>query len=312
MIISNPTVPSLERARGCLVGLAIGDAVGTTLEFCERDTYTHITDMPGGGPFDLEPGKWTDDTSMALCLADSLLEKNGFDPEDINRRFCRWWLEGENSSKDHCFDIGTTTSRALQNFMDSGNHWAGCDDPQSAGNGSIMRLAPIAIYFWRDDQQAKSAARLQSETTHRAAECLDACEYFASLLTESINGCSSKHVFRARQLNLSPSIARIAEGAFKHKDRDAISSKGYVVSTLEAALWAVYNSETFEEAILLAANLGNDADTVAAVVGQLAGALAGMGAIPEHWFEKLYRGAHIQSLATRLYSADQQALKLSS
>ena len=141
-----------DRFRGCLLGLAVGDAVGTTLEFCRRGTFTPINDMVGGGHFNLQPGEWTDDTSMALCLATSLVEKNGFDAEDQMQRYCRWEGEGYLSSNGQCFDIGNATASALHRYQRNGNPLAGSDDPRSAGNGSIMRLAPVPMFFFPDEE----------------------------------------------------------------------------------------------------------------------------------------------------------------
>ena len=139
-----------DRFRGCLLGLAVGDAVGTTLEFKAPGSFKPIHDMVGGGPFRLKPGEWTDDTSMALCLATSLLEKNGFDPKDQMDRYCRWWKEGYLSSNGRCFDIGNTVSAALALYGQTGDPIAGSTNPQSAGNGSIMRLAPVPMFYYPD------------------------------------------------------------------------------------------------------------------------------------------------------------------
>ena len=134
-----------DRYRGALLGLAVGDALGTTLEFKAPGTFKPITDLVGGGPFGLKPGQWTDDTSMALCLAESLIEKRGFDPKDQMDRYCRWWKEGYLSSTGTCFDIGITVKTALAHYLRSGEPFAGSTDPFTAGNGSLMRLAPVAI-----------------------------------------------------------------------------------------------------------------------------------------------------------------------
>ena len=138
----------LNRFRGCLVGLAVGDAIGTTVEFKERGSFAPVTDLVGGGPFNLKAGQWTDDTSMALCLAKSLLISKGFDANDLMSRFCRWWNEGYLSSTGECFDIGVTVSESLLSYTLSGNPFSGSTDPMSAGNGSIMRLAPIPMFFF--------------------------------------------------------------------------------------------------------------------------------------------------------------------
>ena len=296
------TVTEIERSIGCLVVLAVGDAVETTLEFTDRGTYQHTNDMVGGGPFNLKAGHWTDDTSMALCLADSLLAENRLNPTDLCERFVRWWQNGENSCTGYCFDIGNATTNASSKFNFTGNPLAGSDHHRSAGIGSLMRLAPVPIFYSCDSNKARQAARAQSETTHLALECLDACEFYALLLVEAINGYDVDFVLRARQLNLSPNISNIARGSIKGKNRDEIKSIDYVVHTLEAALWAVHNTDSFEEAILVAAKLGHDADTVAAVKGQLSGALKGVSGIPEHWLEKLARRSHIEHLARQLHT----------
>jgi ADP-ribosyl-[dinitrogen reductase] hydrolase len=145
-----------DRAIGALIGLVVGDAVGTTLEFTSRDTYARLTDMIGGGPFRLERGQWTDDTSMALCLAESLLANRRLDPLDLMRRFCRWRDGGENSCTGRCFDIGGTVSAALSHFERTGDPMAGSSDPNTAGNGSLMRLSPVVIFWARRTRDGRA------------------------------------------------------------------------------------------------------------------------------------------------------------
>jgi ADP-ribosyl-[dinitrogen reductase] hydrolase len=163
-----------DRYRGCLLGLAVGDAVGTALEFESRGTLEPLTDMVGGGPFGLQPGQWTDDTSMALCLADSLLACGGFSPFDQLRRYLRWWREGYRSSTGRCFDIGTTTMEALRRFAGLGREYCGSDDPQKAGNGSLMRLAPVPMFYACQPAEAVARAADSSRTTHAAPNAIDA------------------------------------------------------------------------------------------------------------------------------------------
>ena len=126
-----------ERFEGCLLGLAAGDALGTSVEFKPRGSFTALNDMVGGGPFRLAPGQWTDDTSLALCLATSLMEKGYFDPVDQMTRYVRWWREGYLSSTGRCFDIGNTTAGALNRFVQTGQPASGSTSPRAAGNGSI-------------------------------------------------------------------------------------------------------------------------------------------------------------------------------
>lgn len=292
-----------DRATGALLGLAIGDALGTTLEFTERDSQEPVSALVGGGPFGLQPGQWTDDTSMALALADSLLDREDLDPNDLMQRFVAWWRRGENSCTGTCFDIGATTRSALAHFEFDGDPMAGSTDPWSAGNGSLMRLAPVAIRWHRNPERARAAAREQSRTTHGAPAAVAACDYYADLLVEAIEGGSKEALLRPRRHDQDPSIKAVAEGSWKGQAREQIASSGYVVHTLEAALWAIDRADGFETALTTGVNMGGDADTVGAVTGQLAGALWGTGAIPLRWTECLAWGDHILDLADRLFEA---------
>ncbi len=290
-----------DRAIGALLGLAVGDAVGTTLEFTGRDTYRPLTDMVGGGPFGLSPGQWTDDTSMALCLADSLLACGTIDQKDLMNRFVRWLREGENSCTGRCFDIGNTVGSALAQFERDGNPVAGSTDPHSAGNGSLMRLAPVSIFWSNDRVAAAEAARAQSKTTHGAEAAIDACAYFSGILVDAIQGMPKEDLLRPRKIEGADEVVHVASGSWKGRSRKDIQSPGYVIHTLEAALWVVDNASDFKEAILLAANLGSDADTVAAVTGQLAGSIWGADEIPQSWKMRLAWRKHIENLGEQLF-----------
>lgn len=295
-----------DRVCGCLLGLAVGDALGTTLEFSRRDAHPPLTDMVGGGPFRLRPGEWTDDTSMALCLADSLLAGSTLDQRDLMERFVRWWRDGYNSHNGRCFDIGITTRQALQRFRESGDPVAGSTDPTTAGNGSIMRLAPVVLRWAGDPERAISAARAQSVTTHGAPAAIEGCALLAEILIEAIATGDRVAALRSRPAG-EASIAAIAAGSWRGKERSSIKSSGYVVDTLEAALWCVDRSTGFQDAVLRAANLGDDADTVAAVTGQIAGALWGRSAIPRHWLERLAWREEIGHKASRLWMLSREA-----
>ena len=297
---------AMDRCRGALLGLAVGDAVGTTLEFQTRGSFDPITDMIGGGPFHLKPGQWTDDTSMALCLAASLITCGGFDAQDQMERYVRWWRTGYFSSTGTCFDIGNTTAAALARFEQVGNPMSGSTDPLSAGNGSIMRLAPVPIFYRDDLARAVHFAGESSRTTHAAAECVDACKLFAALQVMAIRGASKEEILFGTKLPeelkpFEPSISSIARGSYRGKTAAEIRGSGYVVESLEAALWCFLTTESFEQAILASANLGDDADTTAAVCGQLAGAYYGATSIPEHWLRKLSLRAEIEELVIKLY-----------
>jgi ADP-ribosylglycohydrolase len=301
-----------DRYRGALLGLAVSDALGTTLEFKPPGTFVPITDMIGGGPFGLNPGEWTDDTSMALCLAESLVERRGFDAKDQMDRYCRWQEEGYLSSNGRCFDIGNTVSGALAKYRRTANPFSGPESPDTAGNGSLMRLAPIPLFFARDPKQAIHYAAQSSRTTHAAKTAIDACRYFTALIIGALQN-REKPELLTRYFNpvndtpfwdeqlLAPEIAAIAAGSFKSKEPPEIKGSGYVVESLEAALWAFYRSESFREGALLAVNLGDDADTTGAIYGQLAGAFYGAETILVEWKAKLAKRELIIDLADRLF-----------
>ena len=298
-----------SRYSGALLGLAVGDAVGTTLEFSTPGTFEPITDMVGGGPFNLKPGEWTDDTSMALCLAESILENGGSDPVDQMNRYVRWRDEGYLGSTGECFDIGVATSRALDAFKAWGEPYAGSIDPRTAGNGSLMRLAPIPMRWRTDLAQTAHYAALSSRTTHAAREAVDACRYFAVLIALALNGANKDQVLATNpdylgvfeNSPLSPAIAAIAEGSYQERKPPQIRGGGYVVHTLEAALWALATTDDFRSGLLQVVNLGEDADTTGAVYGQLAGAVYGIHAIPPTWLHKLVMRDVIEAFAGRLY-----------
>ncbi len=293
-----------DRGRGCLLGLAVGDAVGTAMEFSPRGSFAPLTDLVGGGPFRLAPGQWTDDTSMALCLGVSLAECGGFDPRDQMERYCRWREEGYLSSTGRCFDVGGTVAHALATFRATGQPFAGSRDPRSAGNGCIMRLAPIPLFYFPDETAIAQYARESSRTTHGAAECLDACQWLALAIARALAGRPKEEVLSGDPHSYdSAKIQAIRDGAWRGKSREQIRGSGYVVECLEAAVWCFASTESFPAAVLAAANLGDDADTTAAVCGQLAGAYYGASGIPAEWLGKLAMGEFIEQLADRLLAA---------
>ncbi len=293
-----------DRYRGCLLGLAVGDALGTTLEFMAPGTFQPIKqpwpgqtpDFVGGGPFRLKPGQWTDDTSMALCLAESLIE-HGFNPYDQMTRYVKWYRQGYMSCNGRCFDIGLTTRQSLEKFEYTGDPFSGTTDEQSAGNGSIMRLAPVVLYYFgRDITTVLQSASASSRTTHGAPAAVDACKYLAYLIYRALSGESKQSLLQPVELNVCAEIQQVIDGSWN----DSHNGTGYVVDSLASAVWAFANSTSFEEGCLMAVNLGNDADTTGAVFGQLAGAYYGEFGIPENWRYQLYAHEKIGQLARGL------------
>lgn len=285
----------ISKAKGSLLGLALGDALGTTLEFKTKDSYKPLTDMIGGGPFRLEAGQWTDDTSMALCLADSLLAMGRHNAEDQMQRYIRWRDLGENSVTGKFFDIGNTVSAAIDEYLDTKYANAGSQEAYTAGNGSLMRLAPVAIFYSPvknvELTELLDKARLSSIVTHAEQRAIEGCQIMAWLLYQIFAGEQNKaSLFKGLSVaftDVSVDMEKIVSGSFLHNSRAQIKGTGFVVDSLEAALWCFANSESFEPGALLAANLGDDADTTAAIFGQLAGAFYGIEQLPEHWLRKL-------------------------
>src|ERR1019366_6566722 len=239
-----------NRALGAFLGLAVGDAVGTTIEFESKPSYARLEDMVGGGPFDLKAGQWTDDTAMALALADSLLAQPQFDPADLMTRFVDWRQNGTYSCTGTCFDCGSTIGASLDRFKNTGDPIAGSTDARSAGNGALMRLSPIAIRYWSIRQKMAEVAAIQTRTTHGAPEAVEASVLFAEILADAISGAPRDQVLGPRSGAFSSKIEAIASGlSWRGLHRNKIYGSGYVVDCLNAALWAVSRTTNFCSAI---------------------------------------------------------------
>ena len=294
-----------------IFGMAVADAVGVPAEFKDRDELRRkpVTDMGGGGAHNQAAGTCSDDTSMALCLAFSLAEKGGIDADDIMKRFCDWYENGAYSPHGECFDIGMTVARALMRYMNSTPApECGGAGIQDNGNGSLMRIMPLVYYLiaengnhFNGNEEAMRRIDLVSSLTHRHPISRVACGIYIHiaarlLLGDAILGAVQRGVDTALHwysshdgyedgLNCWERIRDAA--AFKTLPENEIRSGGYVVDTLEAALWCLLNTENYRDCVLKAVNLGSDTDTVAAVVGGLAGIHYGLSGIPSDWMDGL-------------------------
>jgi ADP-ribosylglycohydrolase len=305
-----------DRQRGALFGLAVGDALGAAVEFQAPGTFREVTGYRSGGPHGLEAGQWTDDTSLALALADSIAQA-GWDLNDQATRYLQWWRNGVYSVNGRCFDIGNTTAAALDRFDRSGDATASGDPSERAsGNGSIMRLAPVPIAFahlFPDDIEALGQRCIESSLpTHASPQCLSSCAYMGLVLCGLMHGLERDEVLSptwsplaelARTHQLHPEVAKVSRGSFRQKRPPAISGSGYVVKSLEAALWAFHDATDFRDAVLRAVNLGDDADTTGAVCGQLAGACWGESGIPQPWRDGLARRDMIERAISGMVAA---------
>jgi ADP-ribosylglycohydrolase len=296
-----------DRQRGTLIGLAVGDALGAAVEFESPGTFPEVTGFRAGGPHGLDAGGWTDDTSMALALADSIAS-TGWDLNDQARRYVAWWRKGAYSVNGRCFDIGGTTWAGLNKFEQTGDARASGDTSDYAcGNGSIMRLAPVPIRFAEQFpdrlQELVALAAESSLPTHPHPRCTSACVYLTLVLCGLIHGRPREEVLRPdwealrrvrEMVTLHPDVAEVADGSYRRKRPPEIVGGGFVVHSLEAALWAFHDAQDFREAVLRAVNLGDDADTTGAVCGQLAGACWGETGIPAEWRVTLARSDMIE------------------
>ncbi|MGE3326182.1 MAG: ADP-ribosylglycohydrolase family protein [Acidimicrobiia bacterium] len=295
-----------DRAIGALVGLAVGDAVGTTLEFRSPGTFEPITDMVGGGPFNLPAGAWTDDTSMAMCLAESILDTGRLDPADQLRHYVAWWREGYWSSTGRCFDIGSTTSRALYCFETTGEVADAQPNENNASNGSLMRLAPVAIRWFPELFEAAERSGESSLTTHASSRAVDACRALGAMIAAFIYGSPVEEAFDqgfAFGAPRHPELKHVLLGSARDRQPPEIRGTGYAVEALEAAMWAVGGAADIRDAILRAVNHGDVADTTGAIAGQLAGARWGLSAIPAEWRDRIVGRTRIEAIAGRLFDA---------
>jgi ADP-ribosyl-[dinitrogen reductase] hydrolase len=289
-----------DRGLGAMLGLAIGDALGATLEYRTRDSREPVTDMVGGGPFRLKAGQWTDDTAMALALADSLARGNDLDEQDLMSRFAAWWRKGEYSCTGTCFDIGAPTVAALTRWQRTREDHCGATAAYWPGAESLVRIAPVALRLWRDRAKLRRVAARQSQTTHACPEAVEASVLGAELVADAIAGRPRSEVLRSRAGGVAEAIDEVAAGSWRGKARGDISASGYVARDLEAALWSVGRAADFRGAVLLAANLGQECNTTAAIAGQLAGALCGAALIPASWRGQVAWSDRLSTAAARL------------
>jgi ADP-ribosylglycohydrolase len=333
----------VKRIVGSLVGLAVGDALGASVEFRPRQYLVDhpIKDMESGGTWGLQAGQWTDDTSMALCLASSLIAQHDFNPYDQMVRYKRWYKKGFLSSTGKCFDIGTTTRSSIEEFCrrqtilkqqfriekdddidnlpmeqvrNVKNFNVYCGEPGQAGNGALMRLAPVPLFYFRQPDLAVNLAGESARLTHGDQKAVDACRYYAALIVAAVRGESKEELLNERfyekhqqwfgPQKLHDEILNVARGSYKKQGgyEEGIRGKNYIVNTLEAALWAFWSDRNrFEDGVLRAVNLGDDTDTTAAVYGQLAGACYGVSEIPPQWAQALYASNLIICISEWLY-----------
>ena len=223
---------------------------------------------------------------------------------DQMARYLNWWRWGYLSSTGECFDIGNTVRGALERFEMTGQPYSGSDHPRTAGNGSLMRLAPVVMHYYPNRGLVDRFSVESSRTTHGAQDAVESCRVMAEVLCRCLDGLEKAEIVAPVDLQLHSSAVRaVATGSYRIKRADEVRGSGYAVAALEAALWCFDRTADFEACILAAANLGEDADTTAAIAGQIAGAFYGAAGIPPAWLDLLHERAMIESLADRLLAA---------
>lgn len=280
---------NLDQAVGSMLGLAVGDALGCTLEFTKRTPNDTLhTEIIGGGEFDMAVGSYTDDTCMAMALANSLIEKKCFDPQSIMSEFTFWYRDGKYAPSGKCDDIGITTSNALQHWETNKLYpYAGRTEINSSGNGGVMRLAPVVIWNRNLYDNAIVDAVRQSMLTHSSENCVRYAQVLGAILWKG---------------KLEPDYIPGFQLCDLPPDNDWPDAGGDVMSAMKAAVWAVRGTSTFEDALIKAVNLGGDSDTVGAIAGQIAGRIYGASAFPKRWIDTLINEKEIRSLATQLFN----------
>lgn len=298
-----------DRYRGLLTGLALGDALGQPAVHRRPGTFTPFGDLIGGGPFELPRGAWSDETAMALCLAESLIEHGAVDASDQAERY-RWWQrDGHLSSTGQCIGISAATARALAHGQWSGNALAGSHDPSRPDKEPLARIGPAVALYLSDPVDAVEAAVTCARVTHQAPVTLDAVRYLAALLVGALQGVAKGDLTRPMfspvdglwaRFPLKPEIGAVARGGWLEKAPPRIYGGGRAPEALAAVLWAFHRAQTFRDGAIAAVNLGGDADTTGAIYGQLAGAHFGQSGVPGAWRETLARREVIVALADGL------------
>jgi ADP-ribosyl-[dinitrogen reductase] hydrolase len=294
-----------ERFQGALMGLAIGDALAAHTQFRKPGSFSAVGDMLGGGPFELPRGAWSDDTAMALLLAESLLECAGFDARDQVYRYGLWQREGYGSATGQCVGISASVARALSTAQYKQKPFAGSHDPTQLEKDPLSRVAPVAMFYLADVAAVVGRAAEAARITAQAPSVLDCVRLYAAMMHLALTGKDKQTILRPpRDTWLGPStrpeVLSIYDGSYAHRQPPEITGGGNILQALEAALWAFNRSDSFREGALLAANLGRDSDVVTATYGALAGAHHGVSAIPGIWRNSLMKQEVVIDTADRL------------
>lgn len=298
-----------NRAKGTLVGLAVGDALGAPVEFLAPGTFEPVTDFAPTPRWNLEPGMYTDDTIMAICLGEALVAQNGYDSYAVMDEYDAWFSRGKHTPDAYCFDIGNQTAQSILRYRSPLNYVMASEPRgESAGNGAIMRLAPVCIVGAHAPVSlADRLASISARETHYSREAEEATVIFNRLVMGALNGTAKEDLLAGAadapdSYDLMGLLGAVQPDTY-------VSGAGYIRFSLEAAYWAFAFTDSFEACVLAAVNLGDDADTTAAIAGQLAGAYYGLDGIPATWRDRLWRGEALKELAANLVQVSPRIVK---
>ena len=308
---------SVEKIKSVMIGHAVADALGVPVEFCEREELVEnpVTDMMGYGTYDVPAGAWSDDTSMSLCALDAMC-REGWKWDDIMNNFADWLENGKYTPTGESFDVGRTCLQAILRYCrDGDSKKCGGIDERSNGNGSLMRINPFVLWatmtFLNHSNDGywlwMGCIKRASELTHAHDRSIMGCTIYAYCLSFLLKEATRESLvagikFAGNDLDYLPEYEpykRIFDPDFEKIRADEIKSSGYVVDTLEAALWCVLTTDNYRDCVLKAVNLGGDTDTIAAIAGGLAGALYGYDGIPEEWRNTLIKREYIEEMCER-------------
>jgi ADP-ribosylglycohydrolase len=309
--------------RDGILGLVVGDALGVPVEFKSRENlkYNPVVDMIGNGTYNLPAGTWSDDSSMALCLAEELIK--GYNLKSIGNSFMGWLYENHWTPNGSVFDVGIATRQAIERIRDGAEpHLAGNDDEYSNGNGSLMRILPLLFYIRSIENNIERYKIIKdvSSITHAHVRSCLACYYYLEFADNLCDGYSIEYAYSkanesfhtlSKELAINKNeIAKfnrlLTDNISQLKEGDILPS-GYVIHTLEASIWCLMTTKSYKEALLKAVNLSEDTDTTGAVTGGLAGIIYGADNIPEQWLNKIARLGDIEDLITKFTARYRQA-----
>ena len=294
-----------SRFQGALIGLAVGDALAAPTQMLKRGSFAQVHDLIGGGNYDLPRGAWSDDTAMALCLAESLLERRGFDARDQVERYVLWQQQGHQSATGQCICITASVARALATAKWRRQTFAGSHDPAQLDPDPLTRVAPAVMHRFAAPAEAIDWAADAARTTCQAPEVLEACRLLAAMLHGALSGQSKEQLLQPpesawRRSKAATRTAAIAAGSYRQRSPETLKPAGNALDLLEAALWAFHAHSTYREGALAAVNLGGSSDVIGAIHGQLAGAHHGLRAIPLAWRHSLARARELEEFADQL------------